>query len=48
MPTSPVKVRFVNVAVPETAALPADASVPPKVPAEAATETVAVEVVGFS
>ena len=43
----PAKVRFVNVAAPDTAAIPDVACDPPSVPPEAVTVTVAVEVVGF-
>jgi hypothetical protein len=42
---SPAKVRFVNVATPLTAALPDVACVPPSVPPDAVTVTVAVAVV---
>ncbi len=46
-PTIPAKVRFVNVAVPATAATPVDAWLPPSVPLDAETVTVAVEDVRF-
>ena len=43
----PANVRFVNVAVPATAATPDVASVSPNVPPDAVTVTVAVDVVAF-